>query len=62
MTITRKQANKMRGKLSALLDATMDFANASEMSQSEEQYANETYCRLKREFLDEIKNITETSK
>jgi hypothetical protein len=62
MTITRKQANKMRGKLIALLDAADEYAHRGSMLPSDAQYVIEDYDRLKREFLGEIKNITDPSK
>ena len=62
MTITKKQANKMRGKLSALLEVTMEYASIGCHSPEDALYLAEDYDRLKREFLEEIKNITEPSK
>lgn len=62
MTITKKQANKMRGKLINLLEVTMEYAAAGTHSPADALYLAEDYNRIKKEFLDEIKNITEPSK
>lgn len=62
MTITKKQANKMRGKLIALIDATMEYAHRGAMEPNDRIYVMDDYERLKRDFLDEIKNITDPSK
>lgn len=62
MTITKKQANKMRGKLINLLEAASDYACRGSLPPQDSIYVAEDYDRLKREFLDEIKSITEPSK
>lgn len=61
MTITKKQANKLRGKLINLLDASIEYGGAEANSENE-YHALEEYLIFKRDFLDEIKNITEPSK
>jgi hypothetical protein len=60
--LTKKQANKMRGKLINLLQVADDYAHRGALPTQDSIYVTEDYKRLKREFLDEIKNLTEDEK
>lgn len=57
--ITKRQANKLRGKLNYLLELAHDNAFAGSMRPEDAQYTREDYQRTKRDFLDEIIKLTE---
>lgn len=60
--LTKRQANKLRGKLTHLLEVADEYAHAGSQPPEEAQYVREEYRRVKRDFLDEIIALTATAK
>ena len=57
--ITKKQGNKLRGKLIYLLELAEDYAHSGAMPPQEAQYIREDFRRAKRDYLDAILDLTE---
>lgn len=57
--ITRRQANKLRGRLNYLLELAHEHAHAGAKDPHDAYHLREEYQRVKREVLDQILDLTE---
>ena len=60
--LTKTQANKLRGRLTYLLELCDEHSHAGSLPPDESQYIREEFRRVKRDFLDEILNLTKDAK
>ena len=60
--LTKKEANRLRGKLTYLLELAHEHAHAGAQRPEDAQYIREDYAREKRALLDEIRDMTEEKK